>query len=123
LSASELNLAPLDATPDTPWLRHRRYVRMNLPKPLKGAVRTSQGNCHVAVQQLSLGGGVARSQCHIRPGSAVGLELRCGFRRIHADVLVREARPQEMTFELVKIGLDDRHRLRTPLLNLQARVS
>jgi len=123
LSAPELDLAPLDADPSSPWLRQRRYLRIDLPKPLRGAVRTSQGNCHVAVQQLSLGGGVARSQSHIRPGTAVALELRCGFRRIHADVLVREARPQEMTFELVKIGLEDRHRLRQPLLHLQARAS
>jgi len=123
LSLSELKLAPLDPDPDTPWLRQRRYVRMDLPSPLQGAVHTSQGNYRVAVQQLSLGGGVARSQCHIRPGSSVGLEVRSGFRHIHADVLVREARPQEMTFELVRIGLQDRSRLRHPLLRLQRQLN
>ena len=70
-----------------------------------------------------LGGGVARSQCHIKPGNAVNLEFQSGMTRIHADVLVREARPQELTFELVSIGLEDRNKLRRPLVGLQSKTS
>jgi hypothetical protein len=123
LNTAEMFLAPLDPEPDNPWLRQRRYLRMNLPYPLKGEVHTAQGSYRIAVDQLSLGGGVARSQCHIKPGVAVGLELPSGMHRIHTDVLVREARPQELTFELVRIGLEDRNRLRRPLAGLQARAN
>ena len=104
LSDAELKLTALDPDPDTPWLRQRRYVRVNLPRPLGGVVRPEQSHHKISVQQLSLGGGVARSQCHIKPGSTVPLELQSGLHRIHARVLVREARPQELTFELVQIS-------------------
>jgi hypothetical protein len=84
---------------------------------LTGSVRPSQGYYAVSIQQLSLGGGVARTQCHIKPGRTVPLE----FHRIRASVLVREARPQELTFELVTIGHEDRSRLRRPLISLQSK--
>ena len=119
LSEGELSLAPLDVEPGNIWLRQRRYVRINLPKSLKGKVHTAQGSYPVAVDQLSLGGGVARSQCHVKPGTVVGLEFQSGLRHVRADVLLREARPQELAFELVKIGLDDRLNLRRPLVALQ----
>jgi hypothetical protein len=121
LSEAELNLTALDPDPDTPWLRQRRYVRVNLPNPLSGMVHPGQDHHKVSVQQLSLGGGVARSQCHIKPGSAVPLEVKSGFHRIHASVLVREARPQELTFELVRIAHEDRSRLRRPLVGLHSK--
>ena len=121
LSNGELKLAALDPEPDTPWLRQRRYDRMNLPYPLKGVVRTGQTGHPISVQQLSLGGGVAQSQCHIKPGSAVPLELKSGMHSIHARVLVREARPQELTFELVEMGHHDRSRLRRPLSALSSK--
>jgi hypothetical protein len=121
LSAAELDLTALDPVPDTPWLRQRRYLRVNLPNPLNGVVHPDQGNHRVSVTQLSLGGGVARSQCHVKPGSTVPLEIQSGLRRIHACVLVREARPQELTFELVRIGHEDRSRLRRPLVSLHSK--
>ena len=64
---------------------------------------------------------MARSQCHIKPGSTVPLEFQSGLHRIHARVLVREARPQELTFELVRIGHEDRSRLRRPLVGLHSK--
>jgi len=118
LSDAELSLTALDPDPDAPWLRQRRYVRVDLPTPLSGVVRPGQGIHRASFQQLSLGGGAARSQCHIRPGSTVPLEIQSGLHRIHALVLVREARPQELTFELVQIGHEDRSRLRRPLVGL-----
>jgi hypothetical protein len=121
LSEAELNLTALDADPDTPWLRQRRYERLNLPRPLNGSVRPSQGYYTVSIQQLSLGGGVARSQVHIKPGRTVPLEFQSGMHRIHASVLVREARPQELTFELVRIGHEDRSHWRRPLVGLHSK--
>ena len=123
LSNSELNLTALDPDDDTPWLRQRRYNRVSLPHPLKGMVRAGQGDHQVFVHQLSLGGGVARSQCHIRPGSTVPLEFKSGRHSIHAHVLVREARPQELTFELVQIAHHDRGCMRRPLAGLYSKES
>ena len=121
LSNAELYMTALDPDPDSPWLRQRRYERVDLPHPLMGVVHPEQGNHKVSVQQLSLGGGVARSQCHIKPGSTVPLEFQSGMHRIHARVLVREARPQELTFELVQIAHEDRNRLRRPLAGLHSK--
>jgi hypothetical protein len=115
LSHGELKLAALDPDPDTPWLRQRRYERVSLPYPLKGVVRTGQTGNPISVQQLSLGGGVAESKCHLKPGSAVPLEVKSGMHTIHARVLVREARPHELTFEVVEMAHHDRGRLRRPL--------
>jgi hypothetical protein len=121
LSEGELKLTALDPKPDAPWLRQRRYYRVNLPYTLKGVVRTGQIQHPISVQQLSLGGGVAQSQCHIKPGSTVPLELKSGMHSIHARVLVREARPQELTFEMVEMGHHDRSRLRRPLAALSSK--
>ena len=121
LSRAELNLTALDPDPNTPWLRQRRYDRVKLPNPLSGVVRPTQGIHKVSVQQLSLGGGVARSQVHIKPGITVPLEIQLGLRRINAQVLVREARPQELSFELVQIDHLDRSRLRRPLVGLHSK--
>jgi hypothetical protein len=115
VSNAEMYLTALDPDPDSPWLRQRRYERVNLPRPLMGTVHQDHANHKVSVQQLSLGGGVARSQCHIKPGNTVPLEYKWGMHRIHSRVLVREARPQELTFETVHIANEDRNRLRCPL--------
>lgn len=119
VSAAELKLTALDSDPHTPWLRQRRYARVNLSHTLRGEVRPNSDHHQVSIQQLSLGGGVAQSQWYLKPGSTVPLEFQSGLHRIHARVLVREARPQEMTFELVQIGYQDRSRLRRPLLDWQ----
>ncbi len=115
LSAAELQLTALDPDPHTPWLRQRRYARVTLPHPLTGEVRPGPEHHPVFIHQLSLGGGVAQCQWYIRPGSTLPLEIQSGLHRIRARVLVREARPQELTFELVQIDCADRGRLRRPL--------
>jgi hypothetical protein len=123
LSTPELALEALDPVADAPWLRQRRYLRVGLPTPMKGTVTLGQATHRMAVDQLSLGGGVARSQCHIKPGCRAGVEFQTGLHRIHADVLVREARPQELTFELFKIGLAERHLLRRSFAGLYAKAA
>ena len=94
---------------------------MDLPNPLRGVVSPDHAHHSVALRQLSLGGGVAQSQCHIRPGSTVPLEFRSGMHSIRARVLIREARPQELTFELVQIDHQDRSRWRRHLVRLYSR--
>jgi hypothetical protein len=119
LTQSELTLAPLDASPANQWLRQRRYERISLPKRLGGIVDTAQGACPIQVGQLSLGGGVGICKRHLRPGTVTRVELRTGMRTIEAQVRVREARPQQLSFELVRIDLENRARLRKPLAGLQ----
>jgi hypothetical protein len=123
LSDAELALAPLDPEPDALWQQQRRYLRLNLPSPLSGTIRTAQGTHRLVIDQLSLGNGLARTQCHIKPGYIASLEFQSGLHRIRADVLVREARPQELTFELARIDLEDLNRLRRSLLALQAKAA
>jgi hypothetical protein len=123
LSDAELALVPLDPEPDPLWQRQRRYLRVDLPSPLSGTVRIAQKSYRLLIDQLSLGSGLARAQCHIKPGYMASLEIQSGLHRIRADVLVREARrPQELTFEVTRIGLDDLNRLRRSLLGLPAKT-
>ncbi len=77
----------------------------------------------ISVQQLSMGGGVAETPCQIKAGNTVRLELRSGIKSIRTRVLIREARPKELTFELVEIGEEDRGRLRRPLTGLHSKVN
>jgi hypothetical protein len=118
-----LRLSALDPDPKTPWLRQRRYERLNLGNPLKGTVSLGQKTHAITVQQLSLGGGVAETPCQIKAGNTVPMELRSGVKNIRARVLVREARPKELTFELVDIDEEDRGRLRRPLTGLHSKVN
>jgi hypothetical protein len=120
LNDEELKLSALDPDPNTPWLRQRRYQRLSLPRPMKGTVHMGQCQHSISVQQLSLGGGVAQAKCQIKAGNTVPMEFRSGAQSIRTRVLVREARPQELTFELVEIDNDDRNRLRRPLTGIHS---
>ena len=115
LTPIELRLEALDPVQETAWVRQRRYERVQLTRTLDGTVSTAQGDTRVVVSQLSLGGGVATCQRHLKPGTVTHLALQAGRQQIHADVLVREARPQQLSFELVRIPFDDRTKLRRPL--------
>jgi len=123
LQRAEMALTPLDINPDSPWLRQRRYDRIQLPAALAGSVVVPQGRCSLELEELSLGGGVASCQRHLKAGAVAQLEIRTGWNSIQAEVLVREARPQQMSFELVNIDLSDRSRLRRALAGLYARIS
>jgi len=118
LSEEDLRLTALDADPKTPWLRQRRYERVTLPRPIKGTVHMGQCEHAISVRLLSLGGGMAEAKCQIKPGSTVPMDFKTGTSSIHTRVLVREARTQELSFELVEIDNNDRGRLRRPLADL-----
>ena len=83
------------------------------------------GQCEypISIQLLSLGGGMAQTKYHIKPGNTVPMEFKSGVQSIHTRVLVREAGPQELTFELVEIDNQDRSRLRRPLTGLHSQGS
>ncbi|MGA2631257.1 MAG: HEAT repeat domain-containing protein [Terriglobia bacterium] len=112
LTQSELRLAPLDPDPGGQWLRSRRYERITLPRSLSGRVQTPQGSSPIDVGTLNLGGGVAACQRHIQPGTLTTIELRPGWQPVRVETLIRESRPQQLTFEVASIGLEDRAKLR-----------
>jgi hypothetical protein len=118
LSHTELVLPPLDPVATTPWLRQRRYERIKLPRAVAGIITTPQGEFQIAIEEVSLGGGVAQSKRQFKPGTLTAVQLRSGWRRVQAQVFMRESRPQQLTFELVNIGLDDRTQLRRSLARL-----
>ena len=64
----------------------------------------------------ALGGGRARRQGKMQPGSDLTLQLQFALRRLNSQVLVREVPGSEITFEIADIGLADRSRLRHLLL-------
>ncbi len=119
LREAELRLAPLDPAPATPWVRQRRYERIALARTLSGVMSTPQGRWPMAIEGLSLGGGAGTCPHHFVPLTLTQVELHPGRHGIQAEVLVREARPQRMTFELVNMDLEDRCNLRRPLAVLR----
>jgi len=115
LHESELKLAPLDRDPQAPWIRQRRYQRIPLPRTLTAVLRSPQGDWRMSIEGMSLGGGVATCQRYVRPGTLTSIEFRPGLARLRAEVVVRDVRPQKLSFELVRINFEDRFKLRHPL--------
>jgi len=112
LPAEEFGLAPLDATPDTTWMRQRRYTRVQLPQTISSVAETSHGDYKLATQLLSLGGGLAAAETRMTPGSQASLKIHSGMRPLRARVLMRKAGPQRVGFEFVEMDLEERGRLR-----------
>ncbi len=73
----------------------------------------------MAIKALNLGGGLAACDTRLASGSAATLDLRSGFRSIHADVLVHEAREDQITFEIVGMDFEERSKLRKLLAGLK----
>ncbi|MFQ5662904.1 MAG: HEAT repeat domain-containing protein [Terriglobia bacterium] len=112
LNPAELALAPLDPDPRTPWVRQRRYRRILLPHTLTGVASTLRRDYNLSVKTLSLGGGLAASEGRPALGSQAELRLHSGLHHLCSQVVVREAPPQQMSFEIFEIDLPGRTRLR-----------
>lgn len=112
----ELSLGPLAVDPDNPWARQRRYSRVFPVKPMTAVATSIAGKAGLDIVTLSLGGGKARRQGKMQPGSDVNLQLQVALRKLNSHVLVREVAGNEITFEIADIGLSDRSRLRQLLL-------
>lgn len=120
LSKAELALAPLDPAPQTPWVRHRRYQRVVLPRQMNLVATTLRGQWSLTTQVLSLGGGVAECrQPPPPPGTEIELELQPRVVPVRATALVRSGRSNQVGFEIVKIDLEERRKLRRLLASLQ----
>ena len=114
LKPDELQFAPLAVVP-TEWTRSRRYPRV-VPRGLNGIAQTTKGRINITLTGLSLGGGVAVREGRLPIAYEAVLELPSGLRRLHGQVLVRENRAREVTFEIVNIDMEDLTKLRR-LLN------
>jgi hypothetical protein len=71
--------------------------------------------CRLDIKTASLSGGVATISRHLTPGTRVQLRMQLGLRNLNATALMRDYRAQDMAFEIVDIGLDERSRLRRML--------
>ncbi len=114
----ELSLEALDRDADSSCIRQRRYRRLRLAKPLTAVTTNLRENCHLEIQALNLGGGVAGADRHFPPGTVLALKINSGLRSMRAQVFVRDAQARTMAFEIADISLEDRARLRRLLADL-----
>jgi hypothetical protein len=53
---------------------------------------------------------------HLSPGTQVQLRMQLGIRNVQATALMRDYRAQDMSFEIVDMGLEERAKYRKLLL-------
>jgi len=112
IESEDLALAPLDVPSDSRWVRQRRHRRVRFPKPIFAVSTNLRESCHFEIRIASLSGGIARTDRHLAPGTQVELRLQVGLRNLVATAMTRDYRAQDMAFEIVDIGLEERGRFR-----------
>ncbi len=120
LDNNDLSFAPLDPAPESNWFRQRRYLRVRLATPIVAMASAGHESQRLEVRGLSLSGGIAVGERHMHPGTLLTLKLGSGLRPIRAQVLMRDARAQGLSFEIAEMDLDERGRLRRLLLGFLA---
>jgi hypothetical protein len=115
LGESDLALAPLNVAANSKFVRQRRHARVRLTKPVVAMCTNLKEACRLDIKTASLSGGVATISRHLAPGTRVQLKMQLGLRNLQATALMRDYRAQDMAFEIVDIGLDERSRLRRML--------
>jgi len=119
LRARDLAIGPLDTAEATPWARHRRYARVALPANFNVVANTPRAEIPLETRLMSLGGGIASAESRLEPGMH-GLVQIFGWKNVTASVIFREAPRKQVGFEIVKISLPDRARLRRLLSGFAA---
>jgi hypothetical protein len=111
------NLEPLpqDRSADAPGVRQRYYPRLRLTRELKATLTTADGELDAAVRELSLGGGLCSCAERVPPGTPATIRIKTGLRSIPAKVMIRDARSENVAFEIADMDLDSRLRLRALL--------
>jgi len=112
LDQADLTLAPLNLAPNCKFVRQRRHKRVRLNKPVTAVSTNLKEACSLQIKTASLTGGVATISRHLAPGTPVQLKFQLGLRNLQATALMRDYRAQDMAFEIVDMGLDERSRLR-----------
>jgi hypothetical protein len=116
LNVADLMIEPLAADPDSLTTCQRRYVRFRMDPPVSGEAIASKKKCKIAVQALSLSGGMGEPEQILHPGAIVELRLNPGRKAIRFQAVIRNATPQAASFEIVDIEFDERTKLRKLLL-------
>ena len=121
LDREEMTLGPLDASATSKFVRQRRHKRVRLVKSVPAVSTNLKQNCRLDIKMASLAGGLATTNMHLAPGTQVQLRIQAGLRSVHATALMRDYRSQDMSFEIVDIGLDERNKFRKLLLDNMAK--
>jgi hypothetical protein len=116
IDRAELTLAPLETLADSKFVRQRRHMRVRLQKTLPAVSTNLKQNCKLEIKTASLTGGLATTNMHLAPGTQVRMKMQVGMRNVQATALMRDYRAQDMAFEIVDMGLDERGKLRKLLL-------
>lgn len=119
MEAAELKLAPLDIPPHSKFVRQRRHARIRLQKTVAAVSTNLKENCRLEIKTASLSGGLATTNMHLAPGTQVQLKMQLGMRNVQATALMRDYRAQDMSFEIIDMGLEERARFRKLLVENQ----
>lgn len=118
IDPAELALALPDTEPMSHCIRQRRYQRLKLSRPLPAMMANLRDSYRMDVQVMNLGGGVASCDRYLTPGTLVAMKFSPSLRPLRAQAFVRDARSQNMGFEIVDMELEERYRLRKLLVEL-----
>jgi hypothetical protein len=123
--ADDLTLEPLEIRSNSRFVRQRRHTRIRLRKTVTAVSTNLKQNCRLEIKTASLAGGLATTNMHLAPGTKLQLRMQLGLRNVQATALMRDYRAQDMSFEIIDMGLDERGKFRKLLVeNLgQARTA
>jgi hypothetical protein len=116
IEEEDLKLAPLEVPHDSKFIRHRRHTRVRLQKSVSAVSTNLKQNCRLDIKTASLSGGLATTNMHLAPGTQVQLRIQVGLRNVQATAMMRDYRAQDMSFEIVDMGLEERSKYRKLLL-------
>ncbi len=110
--AEDLTLEPLEIPQHSKFVRQRRHARVRLQRSVAAMSTNLKHNCRLEIKTASLAGGLASTNMHLAPGTKVELRMQVGLRNLQATALMRDYRAQDMSFEIIDMGLDERARFR-----------
>jgi hypothetical protein len=116
IEADELKLEPLEIPAGSKFVRQRRHTRIRLQKNVVAVSTNLKQNCRLEIKTASLAGGLAATNMHLAPGTKVQMRMQLGLRNVQATALMRDYRAQDMSFEIIDMGLEERGRLRKLLM-------
>jgi hypothetical protein len=112
----DLALEPLDIPRQSKFVRQRRHARIRFERGVTAVSTNLKQNCKLEIKTASLDGGLATTNMHLAPGTKVEMRLQLGLRNVQATALMRDYRAQDMSFEIIDMGLDERARFRKLLV-------
>jgi hypothetical protein len=116
IDAEDLKLGPLDIPAQSKFVRQRRHTRIRLQKSVSAVSTNLKQNCRLEIKTASLSGGLATTNMHLAPGTRVQMRMQLGLRNVQAMALMRDYRAQDMSFEIIDMGLEERSRFRKLLM-------